>query len=81
MTFCVLDTADAVTLKLAEVDPEETVTAVGTCKALLLLLNETDVGLVAAALRDTEHEVVVGPVRLCVAHVTPAREGVLAVVG
>jgi glutaminase len=55
-------TADAVTLKVAEVSPFDTVSEAGVRSALLLLDSITTVLLVAAALRDTEHDAVCAPV-------------------
>jgi hypothetical protein len=70
VAVCVLLTTDAVTLKPALVAPAGTSTEVGACSALLLLESVTTVWLVAAALRYTEHAVVVGPVNVCVPHET-----------
>jgi len=57
-------TADTVALKAALVEPAATVTEAGTVNALVLLESATTVWLVAAALRYTEHESVVGPVNV-----------------
>jgi hypothetical protein len=51
-----------VALKLAVAALAATVTVAGTVKLLLLLERDTTVGLVGAAVSDTEHAVVVGPV-------------------
>jgi hypothetical protein len=70
VAFAAVVTADAVALKAALVDPAGTVTEAGTFNALLLLESVTTVWLVAAALKYTEHESVVGPVNVCVEHDT-----------
>jgi hypothetical protein len=68
VAFAAVVTADAVALKAALVEPSATLTEAGTFNALLLLESVTTVWLVAAALRDTEHESVVGPVNVCFPH-------------
>jgi len=67
VTFCVVVTDNAVATKLAVVELAGTVTVAGTWSALLLLESDTFTELVAAALRDTEHAVVVGPSNVSVA--------------
>ena len=63
------------------VAPMATVTEAGTVKAVLLLESATTVGLVAAALRDTVHASVVGPVNVCVPHEMLLNTGVAAAAG
>jgi hypothetical protein len=48
--------------------PAATTTVLGTVSAALLLVRDTVTGLVAAALKYTEHAWVVGPVNVCVPH-------------
>ena len=55
-------TAAADIAKPPVAEPAGIVTDVGTVSALLLLLSETTVPLVAAVSRYTEHDFVVGPV-------------------
>ena len=62
VTASVDDTAEAEALKLAVVAPEATVTVAGIVKSLVLLERDTTTGLDGGALRETEHDVVVGPV-------------------
>ena len=73
VTFCVLETADAEALNVADVAPAFTVTAAGTLRALLEVLSVIAIGLASAPLNWTEHAVVAGPVRLCVVHETSVR--------
>ncbi|MGA8088031.1 MAG: hypothetical protein WCA10_12040 [Terracidiphilus sp.] len=68
VVFCVLLTADAATLKLADVLPAATFTEGGGFSVLLLLESMTSVWAAAAALKFTEHVIVAGPVTDCVAH-------------
>ncbi len=66
VAFFEVVTADAVTLKVAEVPPWGTVTEAGACSELLLLDRFTTVWLVAASLRSTEQALVCAPVSDCV---------------
>jgi len=59
-------------VKVAEVVPEDTVTEEGTRNAPLLLRSATIVGLVAAALKETEQDLVCVPVRDWVPQESPA---------
>ena len=81
MTDCAVVTADAFAVKPTLVAPVATVTEAGTVRALLLLESVTTIGLVAAALRDTEHASDVGPVNVCVPHAILLNTGVAAAVG
>jgi hypothetical protein len=72
VAFCEALTADAVTLKVAEVAPAATVTEAGALRAVLLLDRVTTKGLVAAALRDTEQVLICAPVSDWVPHESPA---------
>jgi hypothetical protein len=74
-------TAEAVTLKAAEAAPVATVTDPGACSALLLLERVTTTGLVAAALKVTEQDLVCAPVSDCVPHESAANFATGAVVG
>jgi hypothetical protein len=74
-------TEEESTLNPAEFAPLWTCTDAGTCKALLLLLRDTETGLVAAAVKITEHDLDCEPTRDCVPqeicdNVAPALEGV-----
>ena len=62
---CVVFTAAAAAVNPAVAEPEGIVTTVGTWSAPLLLESDTFTGLVVAALRYTEHAVVVDPVSVC----------------
>ena len=63
-------TAEVTALNPVVCAPSETVTAEGTANAELLLFKRTTVGVVADALKYTEHPFVCGPVRDCVPHET-----------
>jgi hypothetical protein len=51
VTDCSADTAEAVAVKPAEVEPLATVTVAGTCREPLLLESDTGIALIAAPLR------------------------------
>jgi len=74
-------TAAADTVKPPLAEPAGTITDVGTVRAMLLLLSDTTVPLVAAALKYTEHVFVVGPVSVCVPHDTIFKLDVVEVPG
>jgi hypothetical protein len=71
VAFCEALTADAVTLKAAEVPPLGTATEAGARSELLLLDSFTTAWLVAAPLRDTKQVSLCAPVIECVPHERP----------
>ena len=81
VAFSVVFTADAVTVKAAEVLPLATVMEAGTTSELLLLDNATTVWLVAGAFRATVHPLVCAPVSDCVPHDTLLSVGADAAIG
>lgn len=68
VTVVDLLTAEDTALNPVVEAPAATTTVDGTFNAALLLVKDTDIGLLAAALSDTEQAFVVAPVIVCVPH-------------